>query len=294
MSKNAYITVLSTEEYLVGVLVLGKCLKKVNSKYNLVTLVNGDISEKSKQILKHNDIEIIETESFKVPEWIKNKNSTNHANWTYTFDKLIIFELIQYDKLVFLDSDMYIRNNIDELFDRPHMSATVDRCDTILVKDTYQKLTSGLLVIKPHKGIMDKFLEIMEDDSIKNKYDNIGDQDIIQLYDPNWENKKELHLPVKYNMFFLDIEYYINKGIYALDDISVIHFITANKPWKYNKEELTTKYLDWLEFVSKRDYEKGKLEETRENIEFGRENKKVIIEEYGKIMFECMKQKESI
>ena len=61
MSKNAYITVLSTEEYLVGVLGLGKCLKKVNSEYNLVTLVNGNISEKSKQILKDNDIEIIET-----------------------------------------------------------------------------------------------------------------------------------------------------------------------------------------------------------------------------------------
>lgn len=290
MSKNAYITVLSTEEYLVGVLGLGKCLKKVNSEYNLVTLVNGNISEKSKQILKDNDIEIIETESFKVPEWIKNKNSKNHANWSYTFDKLMIFELTQYDKLVFLDSDMYIRNNIDELFDRPHMSATVDRCDTILVKDNYQKLTSGLLVIKPQEGIMDKFLEIMEDDSIKNKYDNIGDQDIIQLYAPNWENKKELHLPVKYNMFFLDIEYYINKGIYTLDDISVIHFITANKPWKYKKEELTTKYLDWLEFVSKRDYEKGKLEEIRENIEFGRENKKFIIQEYGEIMYECMTQ----
>lgn len=292
MEENrAYVTVLSTNEYLVGVLALNESLKNVKSKYKLVTLVNKSISEFSKEILKMNDIEILKVETFELPKWIIDGNNKRHSNWNYTFDKLSIFELTQYDKIVFLDSDMFIRNNIDELFDKPSISATVDRCDTVLVKESYQKLTSGLMVIKPEKNVISKFVNIIRNENIREKYKSIGDQDIIQLYVSDWDKNKELHLEVKYNMFFLDIEYYINKRIYSLDDISVIHFITSKKPWQYNKQELLTKYLDWLEEVSLKDYENNHLKETKENIEYGRENKKKILEEYSKILY---KSKEEI
>lgn len=283
--KRAYVTVLSTDEYLIGVLVLNESLIKVNSKYKLVVLINDNISDEAKNILLQKNIEVIKIKSIDLPEWIINNNNRKHTNWNYTFDKLAIFELTQFEKIVFLDSDMFVRNNIDELFDKPHMSATVDRCDTILVKDNYQKLTSGMLVIEPKEGIMSEFQQILNDDNIKDKYYNIGDQDIIQLYDTEWEYKKELHLPVKYNMFFLDIDYYVKKGIYKLKDISVIHFITSNKPWIYNKDELYTDYLDWLESVTKVDYEKHHLEETKENLEAGRECKEKVLDEYSEMLY---------
>ncbi len=288
--KRAYITVLSTNEYLIGVLVLNESLIKVNSKYKLVVLINDNISEETISILKQNNIETIKINSIDLPEWIINKNSSRHVNWNYTFDKLAIFELTQFEKIVFLDSDMFVRNNIDELFEKPHMSATVDRCDTILVKDNYQKLTSGMLVIEPKDGIMSEFQQILTDEGIRDNYQNIGDQDIIQLYDKEWENKKELHLSVKYNMFFLDIDYYVKKGIYKLEDISIIHFITANKPWIYDKKELYTDYLDWLESVTKVDYEKHHLEETKENLEAGRECKKKILDEYSEMLYKYKNQ----
>lgn len=288
--NNTYMTVLSTDDYLIGVLALNESLKKVKSKYKLTVLINENISPKLKEILKANNIEVIEVKSLELPEWIISQNITKRANWNYTFDKLLIFELTKYDKIVFLDSDMFVRNNIDELFEKKNMSATVDRCDTVLVKEEYQELTSGILVIEPKKGIMSQFMEIIRDEKIKEKYDNIGDQDILQLYDREWKNKKELHLETKYNMFFLDIEYYINKGIYSLDEISVIHFITGNKPWKYKESELEKEYLEWLKEVSMRDYNKNKLEEIRENIEFGIENKKKVLQEYVKILANCRKE----
>lgn len=292
--KRSYITVLSSNEYLIGVLCLNESLKNVKSKYPLVVLINNNISDEVINILINNNIEFLKVKSFDLPKWIIEKNSTNHVNWNYTFDKLSIFELTQYEKLVFLDSDMFIRNNIDELFEKPNASATVDRNDTVLVKDNYQKLTSGILVITPKKGIISAFLEIINNENLKDKYSNLGDQDILQLYYKNWENEKELHLPVKYNMFFGDIEYYVNNKIYSLDEISVIHFITSNKPWKYNSSEIKTKYLDWLEEVSMKDYEKNKLEEIKENIEFGRKNKEKIIDEYSKILYNYKKEIEKI
>ncbi len=288
--KRAYITVLSTEEYLIGVLALNESLRKVNSKYNLVTLVNDNISIKSKEILRKNNIEIIEIKKFELPEWILNKNKQKRSNWNYTFDKLHIFELTQYDKLVFLDSDMFVRNNIDELFERADMSATVDRHDTVLVKESFQKLTSGLLVVEPREGILEEFKNIINNPYIRENYNTIGDQDIIQLYAKNWEVNKELHIPITYNMFFLHVDYFVNKKIYSLEEISVIHFICKNKPWKYSQEEIKTVYLDFLEEILKKDYETNKLEEIRETIQFGRENQKKIIEEYSKILYKCKEQ----
>lgn len=284
-ANRAYITVLSSNEYLIGVLCLNQSLKNVKSKYRLVVLVNDNISEKTKKILEENGIEILKVKTFELPDWIIEKNRTSHANWSNTFDKLSIFELTEFDKLVFLDSDMFVRNNIDGLFEKPDMSATVDRNDTVLVKESYQKLTSGMLVLEPKPSMISEFMSIINDESIKNKYTSIGDQDIIQLYYSDWGEKKELHLPVKYNMFFGDIEYYVNKGIYALDDISIIHFITSNKPWKYDKTEIKTKYLDWLEEVANKDYEKNNLEEIRENIAFGRKNKEKVLDEYSEILY---------
>lgn len=284
-ANRAYITVLSSDEYLIGVLCLNQSLKDAKSKYPLVVLVNDKISEKAKKVLEENEIETINAKSFVLPDWIVEKNRTSHANWSNTFDKLSIFELTEFDKLVFLDSDMFVRNNIDELFEKPDMSATVDRNDTVLVKKNYKKITSGMLVLEPKLGMISEFLSIINDESIKNKYTSIGDQDIIQLYYSDWGEKQELHLPVKYNMFFGDIEYYVNKEIYSLDDISIIHFITSNKPWKYSENEIKTKYLDWLEEVANKDYEKNKLEEIRENIAFGRKNKEKILDEYSKILY---------
>ena len=53
------------------------------------------------------------------------------------------------------------------------------------------------------------------------------DQNIIQEYIPEWENKKELHLDHKYNIFFQYLEYYSEKYKKSLEDISIIHFIST-------------------------------------------------------------------
>ena len=50
-------------------------------------------------------------------EYIKEKNiKGNMAHWNNCFDKLLIFGMTEFDKLIFLDSDMYIIENIDHLF----------------------------------------------------------------------------------------------------------------------------------------------------------------------------------
>lgn len=291
MNKKSYVTLISTDDYVVGVLALNKCLNMVKSKYQLTVLITPNVSNKVVNILKDNNINLLRINSIDLPNWIKEKNKKNPAweQWSHTFDKLKMFELTEFDKIVYLDSDMYIRNNIDELFEKPNLSAVVDRHIGININPNYQKLTSGTLVITPQNNIIPKFKKIMEDDeSLKNKINNIGDQDVIQVYAKDWDNKKELHLSLKYNMFFIGIDYFINKGYFTLKDLSVIHFTKKNKPWNYEKDKISKEYLQWIIEQLEIGYKKNKLEDERENIQFGHKYRKKIIEEYSEILGECM------
>lgn len=127
MKKNAFITVLSTQNYLKGVIALFKSIENTNTKYpNFLVIINENIDNKTKQILLENNIQIIKKPTIQISEKVKNKNiSSNTSNWNYTFDKFYLFDKMDFDKLVYLDSDMYVNKNIDELFEKENMSATI-------------------------------------------------------------------------------------------------------------------------------------------------------------------------
>ena len=114
MTKETFACVLSTDDYLEGVLVLQENLKFLKSKYDLICLINETITEETKKILDYFKIKYIE---FPKIEYVSKDNDNSH--WVNTFDKFNIFKLLDYDKVVYLDSDLLILKNIDNLFTEP-------------------------------------------------------------------------------------------------------------------------------------------------------------------------------
>lgn len=122
---------------------------------------------------------MIEKGSIDASEYVNN-NSFQY--WIHTFDKLNIFELIEFEKILYLDSDLYINKNIDELFDFPNMSVVI--AGKGYVKE-WVEMNSEVIVIEPEYGLKDKMIHILKNE----KFDkNIGDQDIINRYF-DWKNK---------------------------------------------------------------------------------------------------------
>ena len=112
---EAWITLLSTINYLPAVLVLNETLKQNNTKYPLVVGIAEDIWEDSliKILLKNGIIpEKITKLTYSISVQKKHKGETV----LNTASKISLFSLINYDKLVFIDADVYIKENIDELF----------------------------------------------------------------------------------------------------------------------------------------------------------------------------------
>lgn len=230
---RAYVTLLSNRRYLEGVLTLNQSLKNVGSAYPLVCMLSPNVDDKLKELLTRYGIctQCLSDSSI-TDDANASRNSYKH--WSFTFDKLNAFGLVEFEKIIFLDSDMIIIRNIDHLFDCPNYSAAVAGGQLY----GWNKLNSGLMVIKPDKKVENELLELAPRviDEFQKVKKSVGDQDVIQAYMPWWETKSELCLDEGYNMVADWIAMYIKKYGYSWSGkkgkpISVVHFIGHTKPW---------------------------------------------------------------
>lgn len=285
MSNYAYIGLLTTDnDYILGILALSKALKRVNSKYPFYTLITDNVSAKTEQLLNNNGIQTIRKKSLKIPKKIIEKNNKgDFSHWSFAFDKLSIFELTQFQKVVFLDADAYVRKNIDILFNKNHMSASPNRKYGPSVTIPLE-LCSGLLIVEPKNGYIQDFFKIIN--SIYEQKDSLGDQDILQEYYKNWKNQTELHLDLRFSVFYNYLDYYISKSNYNLEDIHIFQFLLNKKPWSFSNNDVE-EYLNYINNRVSYLYEKYKTQDLLECINSGNVNKKIIIKEYLDLIEEC-------
>mgnify|MGYP004448662909 FL=1 len=232
MNKNVYATLLSTPSYAIGVIALYWNLKEVKSKYPFVCFCSKCIDDATIKILSEVGIECVRlNDEINIPS--RTQMESHSMN---TFDKLLLWGATEYNKMVFLDSDMLVVSNIDELFDYKNFAACAAGN---LIHNDWTRLNSGLLVIEPSERIKEDLVEIINGElflSWENR--SIGDQDIINMYIPNWFEKKELVLSEGYNMFYKNIGIYKKLYGYSFDNsekqIKIVHFVGKEKPWHHN------------------------------------------------------------
>lgn len=224
-----YACVLSTNNYLMGVLVLNENLKRLNSKYELLCLINETITEETRNTLTKHNIKYVEFPS--VPY-----NVSFSYQWNYTFDKFNVFLLSDYDKVVCLDADLLILENLDFLFDYETPAMVIDNPS---FTDRYN---SGVMVITPNKETFDILVKMKDAESVHERV--IGDQNILNDY--YLANGTINRIPDRYNVLrtiieekvmYLDIETNQeeerNKVVLnaVVENPAVLHYVGGLKPF---------------------------------------------------------------
>lgn len=245
--KYCYMTVLTNERYIPGVVALKKALDRVQASFPLTVLLpDMKYNALKEEVLgyigketKHTSIRFI---THKEIDFILPSVEKEYDYWKETFFKLAVMDCTEYDKIVLLDSDMLIAQNIDELFDKPHMSAVMAG---ISARPDWKNFNSGLLVIEPNHEEYLRLLSCIEP-AIKRRTQNgesTGDQDVFQECYADWYEHKELILSEKYNCLYG----YLDKVCIAEDcrpkDIKIVHFVGSKKPWDYPWTYAIKKYL---------------------------------------------------
>lgn len=224
-NKKTYVTLLSSNDFVIGVVMLNRSLQKVKASYPLLVLCANDLSTSTIQVLEKFHIQYkVLSERINV-DTSKVNASKEFQHWNKTFDKLLIWSLIEFDKVVCLDSDMQVIRNIDFLFEAPHMSAVIaDQWN----EPGLDKLNSGLMVIEPNLKEFEGLKNLWESGTISLK--NIGDQDIIRAYYTDWGKNNDLVLHPGLNVLYSEVSAGIIKKE-NVEPVSVIHYIGGRKPW---------------------------------------------------------------
>lgn len=227
----SFVTYLGSDNYLPGTLAIFYSLKQVKSKYHLTVMVSENVSMRVCKVLSEKQIKIVKIQSLIPNNFTGQVNAKEgYAQWNNTFSKLYAFNLTQFDKIVFLDSDMFLIHNVDNLFELPHLSAVIAGKSYPGNQD-WQDMNSGLMVIIPNKSDFKKLLNTLSEYTSSHKF---GDQDIINHTFPDWPNKHYLHLSEKYNVIARFEPFYRSRKF----PVFVIHFTGNKKPWMYSKGDL--------------------------------------------------------
>ena len=228
-----YVCVLATNNYLDGCLILNENLKHINSKYKLLCLINEEITTKTRNVLDYFKIEYKEIKKINYDVDFKGFEQSYYKN---TFDKLSVFNLTEYEKVVYLDLDLLILENIDELFTYNGLAMAYDYPFSNLHN-------SGVMVIEPNKNDYDNLIKIMM--KKMNNQEQLGDQDIINEYFPRINS-----LPQGYNLMRIIKNETIKKYSYIWNEENdvfplkkydeknfekkILHYIVTPKPFQIN------------------------------------------------------------
>ncbi|KAM1013212.1 hypothetical protein ACFX13_043965 [Malus domestica] len=133
--REAYVTVLhSSDMYVCGAITLARSLLKTGTKRDLVLLLDNSISAPKREALSAAGWKL------HVIERIRNPRAENGTYNEYNYSKFRLWQLTEYDKIIFIDADIIVLRNLDLLFHFPQMSATGN--------DVYI-FNSGIMVIEP-------------------------------------------------------------------------------------------------------------------------------------------------
>ncbi|XP_052201727.1 putative UDP-glucuronate:xylan alpha-glucuronosyltransferase 3 isoform X2 [Diospyros lotus] len=133
--REAYATILhSAHIYVCGAIAAAQSIRMAGSTRDLVILVDETISDYHRGGLAAAGWKV------RTIQRIRNPKAEKDAYNEWNYSKFRLWQLTDYDKIIFIDADLLILRNIDFLFEMPEISATGNN-GTLF--------NSGVMVVEP-------------------------------------------------------------------------------------------------------------------------------------------------
>lgn len=219
--KTTFVTTLCDgDAYVPGIEALGRSLDRTHTAHPRLIMVTPDVPENARAKLRDEGWTIHAVEPVANPNSEKQQMFARFAN---TFTKLRVWELTDFDKIVYLDADTLVLQNIDELFDRPAFAAAPD----FLLPDRFN---SGVMVIRPERETFEELIDALFQHP---SYDG-GDQGFLNSFMPEWYGWPVEHrLASGYNMQHFIYQFLRGHPSVASQierEAKIIHY-SVQKPW---------------------------------------------------------------
>ncbi|KAF5018924.1 hypothetical protein F66182_9089 [Fusarium sp. NRRL 66182] len=215
--EHVYATLLLSDSYLPGALVLAHSLRDAGTHHKLAVLVTLD-SVSANSITQ---LQSVYDYVFPVPR-IRNDNPANlylmnRGDLHSAFTKINLWKLTQFSKIVYIDADVVAYRAVDELFNTPHPFAAAP---DIGWPDLFN---TGVMVLTPNMGDFYAMIAMAERGI---SFDG-ADQGLINMHFGNQYHR----LSFTYNVTPSAHYQYVPAYRHFQSSINMVHFIGSNKPW---------------------------------------------------------------
>lgn len=211
-------TLITTDSYLPGAVVLAHSLRAHGWAHETVALVTPGVGAPVREALAERWDRVVEIETIVNP-------APEEERWLGYFEdmyaKLRIWTMEEYDKIVYLDSDVLVTGPLDEMLERPRFAAAP--CGTL--PDTFN---AGVLVLEPDAAT---FADMTDKVGTLPSHDG-SDQGFLNSYFSDWfTGPPEHRLPTIFNV---PQTLYLagNAWNKIRPDMRVLHFVSPAKPWR--------------------------------------------------------------
>ena len=195
------------------------------------------VSESSKNRLQTMCDSVIEVDVILNPY----KSEGHEASWTNSeLTKLHIWNLTQFRKIVYVDADVLILENIDELF---HISSKFAAAPDIFPPD---KFNAGVMVIEPDSSVFKRMRMAV---GALPSHDN-GDTGFLNSFFDCWySGPAESRLSFGYNAqrTLHWFTYSKQTGYWdSIKPLKIIHYSSSPKPWEVSPNGGNLGELEWI------------------------------------------------
>jgi len=230
---NSYVTLVANPDYALGARALARSLQMVGAQWPLTVLAVEDIP--GLEALEAMGCRVLMVDPLPLSDDFRARHSreAQHTQAPFTkgnkppfhdplhnFAKLRLWELEQYEKVVFLDADTLVVQNIDRLFGYPEFAAAPNLYESLA---DFHRLNSGVFVAQPSRRTFADILERLDQPDVFWKR---TDQTFLEAYFPDWHGLPYIYNTLQYVWFNLP-------QLWNWHSIRVIHY-QYEKPWEAN------------------------------------------------------------
>lgn len=230
-SDRAFVTLATNPDYVIGAAALFRSLIRTGTTADLVMLYTdlpgGEVADIEALGVRAVQVDLLPTSGdFNA----LHARDRLHGNAPFTkgckppfhtpldnFAKLRLWQL-DYARVVFIDADAIVLQNIDRLFDYPEFSAAPNVYESLA---DFHRLNSGVFTARPSQATFDAMLNRLDR---PDAFWRRTDQTFLETYFPHWHG-----LPVFDNM--LQYVWLNMPQLWRWQDIRVLHY-QYEKPWQ--------------------------------------------------------------
>lgn len=237
-ARQAYVTLVTNRDYVLGATALLRSLRRTATCADLVVLYTPGVYEEDLDALKAFEPRLARCDRLPISEGFNERHERGrlHKAAPFTkggkpvfhtpldnFVKLRLWQLSDYDRVVFIDADALVLQNCDKLFGYPEFCAAPNVYESL---GDFHRLNSGVFTARPSAATYQNMLKTLDQ---PDAFWRRTDQTFLESFFPDWQG-----LPVFYNM--LQYVWFNLPDLWSWKEIHILHY-QYEKPWQTSHEK---------------------------------------------------------